>query len=125
MERVNRRSFPPVSVKLGAWKQTISTVTDVAKTILDDRWPLIDGPAQRALRLAIVTCFNDEIAPKDVRSAFLGAASEAHVEVVPRQSGPRGSIAFCPVEPVRQPVRLLPLTAADRGKRAEPNGPSN
>jgi hypothetical protein len=54
---------------------------DVAKTILDDRWPLIDGPAQRALRLAIVTCFNDEIAPKDVRSAFLGAASEAHVEV--------------------------------------------
>ena len=81
IRRVNRRSFPPVSVKLGAWKQTISTVTDVAKTILDDRWPLIDGPAQRALRLAIVTCFNDEIAPNAVRSAFLSAASEAHVEI--------------------------------------------
>ena len=69
-------------MKLGLQKQTVSTVMEIARLTLDDRRPLFEGPAQRALRMAIVTCFNDEITPKQVRDAFIGAASEAHVEIV-------------------------------------------
>ena len=55
MTRSCLRKFPPVSVKLGPQKRTVSTVMEISKLTLDDRWPLFDGPAQRALRMAIVT----------------------------------------------------------------------
>jgi hypothetical protein len=117
MTRPSLRKFSPISVKLGSQSQTVSTVMEIAKLILDERWPLLSGSAQSTLRMAIVTCFNDEMTPKQVRDRFIGGANEAHVEIV----------ELAPLKPraVRQP-RVLPgrsrSASISRGGRLQKMG---
>jgi hypothetical protein len=69
----NRRTFRPVSVEVGGRYRIVTTVMGVGKLLLLDEWPDHRLAWWRA-EMAVLDAFNE------VRSAFLVAADEAHLQ---------------------------------------------
>jgi hypothetical protein len=78
MEKVNPRTFRPLSIEVGGRYWVVSTVIDAGKLLLQDEWPDHRSAWWRA-EMAVLDAFNDVLQPEEVRSAFLLAANEAHL----------------------------------------------
>jgi hypothetical protein len=75
----SRRTFRPVSIAVGGRYRIVTTVMDVGKLPLLDEWPDHRRAWWRA-EIAVLDAFNDAVEPEVVRSAFLVAADEAHLQ---------------------------------------------
>jgi hypothetical protein len=70
----SRRTFRPVSIAVGGRYRIVTTVLPLL-----DEWPDHRRAWWRA-EIAVLDAFNDAVEPEVVRSAFLVAADEAHLQ---------------------------------------------